>query len=176
MIANFYVEIANRLATAVPEFKVVTLQNDQVNAPGSHDDLPTPYALIEFSSIVWENETRGGQSGDAVIAITVAGSQIGDFNAGSLSQTPALESLFLLERVHRALQGWSGNGWSAFSRTSTEVDHRRTSVVAHTMVYNTRIVDTSTDPFVNGTMIIVYPNIIVHRDVDLAFPADASVD
>lgn len=174
MIADLYMALAERLATQVPALKRVTLHNDQIEDSGQHYEALHPSVTIEFTSIAWSDASRGVQTGDATISVIVASQQVGDYDHGAHSQVFALDSLRLLEDVHRALQGWSGACWGAFSRVSSEVDHRRDSVVAHVLSYRTQVTDATAD--ILNTMVLVRPAITVHRDVDLEFPPVADGD
>ncbi len=174
MLADFYKAIADRLATKVPRLNRVTLFNNQIEDAANQYELPTPCALVEFTSIAWSDQGRGIQNGEAVVSVIVASSHLGDFDHGAVGQDQAVSSLRLLDEVHLALQGWGGDQWTAFSRVSTEVDHRRNSVVAHTMSYKCSVVDDTADSYRRLTE--VHPTIVVQGDVDLLPPADASVD
>jgi hypothetical protein len=173
MIAAFYQSLAARIAE-VDKLRRVTLQNGQLLDPPNHYELPTPAALVEFTSVSWTDGSRGVQQGEATVSVTVASTHLGDFDHGAHGQTLALDSLRILDEVHAKLQGWSGTLWSPLSRVATEVDHSHGPVIAHTLVYRCQVVDATADT--QRPLIEARPVIVTEMDVDRMPPADASVD
>lgn len=174
MLSELYKALSQHLAEKVPKLKRVTLWNGQMNDPEKHYELVTPAVFIEFSSVVWDNALRGIQTGELVLSIMIASNHLGDFAAGSMSQDLAIGSLVMLEDIQLALQGFSGALWSPLQRLTTEVDHDRDSIIAHTMTYRCTVTDPSADELCKLTE--AFPQIVVHRDLDKIGPADASVD
>lgn len=111
--------------------------------------LPMPAVLFSFKTPDWGNTLSPVQHGETMIRVRVLFENYADSfqtaEGASINQDKALQFFEFNERVHMALQGFEGNGFTALNRASDDEDDDHNNVIVTDVYYSTLISDDSAD-------------------------------
>jgi hypothetical protein len=138
----------------IPNLKFVDKQMGQFNSPDLYHASPLPCILISFGRTTWNSDSRQQQSGDSIIRFYIYFENYADSFQGSLNQDKALQFFEFNEKVHQALQGLSGYGYTQLERVSDEDDQDHDMIIGTVFEYSTTITDDSADDARNHTTVL----------------------
>lgn len=142
MIKELYKALATHIG-AITEVKSVDLFRNQFQTWKDETVYQFPLVFLEFDCD-FQNRTQNTQQGTARIKVYVATKFMGDTRQGSDTQDTALECFDIAQSVHKSLQGFEGDFFSALSRTGLSQDENPNSIYVLTQDYACDFVDEST--------------------------------
>lgn len=153
MKKQLYIALSKRLLKEVPELKYVARYRGQPNDAEKARVFARPAVFVQFGRIDWRRELQGIQEGDCDLLLHVvydswsdsfrqkkAGS---DDGAAASSQEKDLAEFDVLEKIHQALEGWSGESWVGLTRVAEDLDTEVDHLVVELVSYRTRLRDAS---------------------------------
>ncbi len=129
----------------LPGLVWVDKQMGQFNHPELSQLVPLPAILIGFRKTAWDSESRRVQKGDSILTFWVYFENYADSFTGSMNQDKALQFFDFNEEVHKALQGYDGDLFTALDRMSDEDDEDQDMIIGTIFEYSTVIADSSAD-------------------------------
>ena len=102
-----------------------------------------PAVFISFATSQWQTSGGGVQKSQTVISIITAYENYADSFDGSENEDEALLFWEFNEAVHKALQGFKGDCFTALERIGDQEDEDHTNVIATRFTYATEITDDS---------------------------------
>jgi hypothetical protein len=130
---------------SLPGLVWVDKQMGQFNHPELAQLVPLPAILIGFRKTNWDSESRRVQKGDSIITFWVYFENYADSFTGSMNQDKALQFFDFNEEVHKALQGYDGDLFTALDRATDEDDEDQDMIIGTIFEYSTVIADSSAD-------------------------------
>jgi len=132
------------LLSAIPELKWIDYNDGQLDLPDESYPVLMPCALIDVTNIDWQGASRGAQTGEATITITVAFDIYEDVHSrvSPSHRAAALSRLAVLNTIHAALQGRSGANYRALHRTNSATERRNDGLKVIVLTYKTTVTDT----------------------------------
>jgi hypothetical protein len=130
-----------RINEQVPEIKMIDFEMGQLDALTNdlRPEVLFPCCLIDIDYIICEDGSDGKQLVTARTTLKLAFEQQlpTDSLAAEAKRSGALAVFDVLEKVHTALQGFSTELFSSFSRISMTPDRRFTGIRVIDVVYET---------------------------------------
>lgn len=135
---DVYLKTVARLKT-VSALKWIDMDDGQLEFFESRPPVAFPCALVEVEYPVCEDETDTMQMVTAIITIRLAFEPVGQTNANTptLIQTKGLSRYDTVNACFSALQGWSDDEVSGFSRKSQTVEKRDDNLKVIRQVWET---------------------------------------
>ena len=108
---ELFTGIQNRLAAEVPSLQYVDEDWGQLDMHGSMPPVRFPCALIDCSGITVSHTAGGVMLDDVTVAVRIADMRISNTShkAPMFQKEKAFALFDLMDRVTRALHGWTGN-------------------------------------------------------------------
>ena len=143
-----YKNILEHLQAKITDLRWIDLDIGQLDDPDNHYQLDYPCVLINFRTPTWRSIGGGVQMGNTMITLRIAMRVYQDMN----NHTPAdirnagINHLTLTKVIHKHLQGWDTEIFSALNRISSEQEQRDDGLLVVNAVYTTELMDNSASP------------------------------
>lgn len=181
-----YLEIVERLKSELQFDQVVTEENplplpnikwidkdkSQFENLDKEYPIPFPAILIGFMRGNYTTLSDKAQSGDIIIRIRVGYENYADSFDGSSTQENALQYFEFMEKVHIALQGFTGTNFTALDRVAEEEDLDHDMLIIQTFEYTTTLLDDSASK--KRKVQIVDPTVTITKQ--LSIPTQEETD
>lgn len=136
-----YNTILDRIKTQVPEIKMIDFEMGQIESL-INDQRPSvlfPCCLVDIDYLNCDDETDTTQQVEARVTLKFAFQQQNntDSLATSAKRNAGLLLFDTIEKAHTALQGYSTNEFSKFSRRAMTPDRRFVGIKIIDVVYET---------------------------------------
>lgn len=160
-----YIALEARLKDSDLGIKYIDLFNNQLQAEGGKDLLFYPCILIAYSA---EYESLSQNIQKALVkltfylAIDITG--VSSYQ-GSSNQTSALEVFDLKDKVHQALQGFSGDFFTPLIRVEEVQDTDYQNIQVFQLSYETEMTDISA--WAGRNLIDVEAGLEINKDLDI---------
>ncbi len=129
----------------LPSLKWVDKENAQFLKMEKGYPIPLPAITIRFVNTDWTTNGRNVQDGNAVIEFSIGYENYSDSFEGSVNQDDALKFYEFNEQVFAALQGFSGEGFTALQRINDGEDDDHDAMIVSKMSFTTLITDTGAE-------------------------------
>lgn len=140
-------QIQERLADKVPALKYIAQDWGQLDLYADFPPVKYPCALIDIENGVFTNAGHNVQEGQLSIVITI--SDLSNRISRTANKEMKERALFIfriMEDIHRALQGWSGDeDYAKLTRVAMNRQIREDGARLRTLVYSTTWWDQSAD-------------------------------
>lgn len=143
MRKRIFQAIAERVAKRVPEVRFIDLWNDNIAALGGGAVWPTPAVFVEFETIEWGQLGNAARAADVGVRLHIVTRAVLTNGHTDKRQDEALAYLDLIDRVNAAMQGLSGENFSAFMLTTSATNHEHAELIESVERYVTHARDTS---------------------------------
>lgn len=153
MRKEIYLAVIDRLKTIKEEngeetIKHFDLWNRNTDFIDQETPWPRPAIFIEFHPIKWSNMAGGIQTADISFSLHVVTDWKGGSEDGSIHQTETLQIFSLLDRINKALSGYSklyadNSGFRAIQRTGSNTNHNHEEILEHIETFNASVTDQS---------------------------------
>lgn len=139
---KIFKEIATHLETEVPELIYIDKERGQLE---KENELlvPKPAVLIAFLRFEWSDIGNGVKEGKGSIQIRTAIENYAESYSGSIDQDAAISFFELNEKIDNALEGFSGDNFSALAKIADEDDLDHSNTIVTVFEYETTIIDDS---------------------------------
>jgi len=143
VFATVYEQLADHLATRVPELGWIDLDQGQLEQEDESYSLPynLGICLISFSEVDWQDRGQGIQRGDALITFTLAIEVAADSYQHSTQRAAALLKLELLGKIHQALSHHGGLQFGALVRSSSQKEAAQPGLWIYSQTYKSQLTD-----------------------------------
>lgn len=153
MRKEIYLAVIDRLKTiqeadGSATIKHFDLWNQNIDFIEQEAPWQRPAVFIEFLPIRWANMAAGIQTADVAFSLHVVTDWTGGAEDGSLYQEDALSMFNLLDRINKALSGYSkqypdGGAFRAIQRTGSNTNHNHEEILESIETYNVNVTDLS---------------------------------
>lgn len=130
--------IADHLMQNVNGLKMVDKDKGQLDN-NSEFVIPLPAVFLSFGRFDYEDIGGGMKQGEGTIRFRVAYENYADSHTGSINQDQALAFFDFNEAVQEALEGFSGQDFSALTLVADEDDEDHKNIIITIMEYETTI-------------------------------------
>ncbi|MEJ5316771.1 hypothetical protein [Tenuifilum osseticum] len=141
---ELYNTVLARLTDRVPAIRMIDFDMGQLEALASdlRPAVAFPCCLIDMELSCEDNDLNG-QLVTARVILTLAFEQPlpTDSLSPAIKRNQALQLFDVIDQVHVAMQGYSTNMFSAFSRRSLSPDRRFAGIRVYSCVYETTFTD-----------------------------------
>lgn len=143
IIPVFYKAIMSRVIVKVPEIAFFEMYNGQPDQ--EEDEVPynKPAVFIEFEPMQWQTVGNKVQECDCSFRLHIETETLSETSnlESDKERNAGLEHLMIAERVFGAIQGFSGDGFGAISRTGFIPDNNHDNRLVTILPFKTRLVD-----------------------------------
>lgn len=139
-------DIQERLKATVTELKYIDEDWGQLDDYSPNFPVKWPCTLIDCFAANYENIARKGQMGLASIRLQIADIKLSNSsaNAPDAQKTKSKSFYLLMNKIYKALHGWSGHDtYSSLIRTREGRIRRNDGVRVHEMIFTIEIKDMS---------------------------------
>lgn len=136
---EFYLKIADRLAEAVPELRMIDLDKGQTDNPETRQGVDYPAALIDIEFPNCEDTGGRDQQCRTTITVRVVEQAITDETNHLTPRVWRERSLAILDTVQavvQALQGFDCGFSSNLSRTTQQAERRDDALKVYRIVFS----------------------------------------
>jgi len=127
----------------IPGVKHVDLWDNQVEMEEKNNSFPRPAVFIDPEEIDWTDSSQGAQTGELRISFHIVQETLAEFYAGSPDREKALKVFDLPNKVHNAMQRFSGLWFAPLSRVKSVRDKSVASQIIFITTYTSVITDNS---------------------------------
>jgi len=123
---QLYIDLSNRLKTAVPELKWIDQDFGQLERFDYRPDVAFPCALIDFIQATYSNLSMLAQVGEVSVNIRIGFAPFSQsYQAAPLDvKEKALAYYDIEQKVFEAVQGWNNDFTEPFIRVSATTEQR----------------------------------------------------
>lgn len=154
---DLYLDVRQRILDKVPEVKHVLLFNNQFDRDTEEEAFTYPCVFIEFLQLIHSGVASNQQKSDIQIRLHVGYESL---------KTEDLGLLDLVQSVHLAVQGFSGQLFSGLQRIEERQDIDHDNVQVWQIDYETNLTDCVTDPKANLKSFTI-ANLEIDKDLDI---------
>ena len=129
--------ICNRLKNEVSALRWIDIDTGQLDIMNQRPPVAFPACLVDISYPQCDDAGGGIQVVTANVTLRVVFDITGSTNAASPVRETTLGFLDVIEEVHEALQGWSDEALSAFSRINAQPEKRKDGLKVYRITYQT---------------------------------------
>ena len=152
-----YDAISAQIKAEVAAIKAVQLWNNQVDNEKEEEARIHPSAYIEFSSIVWDELTKGSSEGQIVVTIKTVIERL---------QTDDRTFLTIVDDVYKALQLFQGVQFTPLKRIAERQDTDHDNVIVWESDFSTLLVDCTADTDQDKPTVTATLDLDVELDID----------
>jgi hypothetical protein len=162
---TIYPQIANKLRGEVPGLQTVDYDKGQLALPEKYFSLNFPAVLISVESVKWNDGGKNTQTGDVVVAVTVAiNPVVQNTQASAPDIWKYITQMQVINDAYTKLKGYKGgdeipgldenneevivqgSSFTALTRTTTQRMKRYDQIQAFTHVFTCQLKDNSAQP------------------------------
>jgi len=136
-------QIFARLEAEAESLNWIDIDTGQLDLLNQRPPVAFPACLVDISYPQCEEVGGDAQIVTANVALRLAFDFTGATNLHSPVRETSLAFLEVLEQVHEALQGWSSDALSIFSRLSAAPERRRDGLKVYRVLYQTTFQETT---------------------------------
>ncbi len=136
-------QIFARLEAEAESLNWIDIDTGQLDLLNQRPPVAFPACLVDISYPQCEEVGGGAQIVTANVALRLAFDFTGATNLHSPVRETSLAFLEVIEQVHEALQGWSSDALSIFSRLSAAPERRRDGLKVYRLLYQTTFQETT---------------------------------
>jgi hypothetical protein len=134
-----YNDLLSHLGAQVPELVWIDYDQGQIDFPTDSYPIDFPAVLIDFENVEWEDVGQNVQGGTVTISFRCAFRLYHDISIHTPeeSRNQGLQKLQLLNKIHKALQGFGGEHYNMLSRVRQFTEKREDGLKVIVMQYET---------------------------------------
>ena len=117
---NIFIDIQNRLTSAVPEIQWIDIDEGQFDAFGENAPVDYPCVLVGFPSADFSNAGRRTQTAEVNITVKVAFKLWESFSTKVPNRAVTFEHFAILKKVMTALHAMGGENYNGLVRVRFE--------------------------------------------------------
>jgi hypothetical protein len=144
MNKDVFLAIANRIAAVVPSLKWIDWDSGQLDFVNNNERpaIAFPACLIELEYPLCEEIGGGEQIVTCNVTLRLVFYPKGETSHVSPVRESSLTVFNTLTAVHSALQGWSSEALSIFSRLNSKSERRKDGLKVYRVIYQTAFTET----------------------------------
>ena len=153
-------DIATTLKAAMPSIRDVTWWNNQLSNQSEENPIALPAVYVAID-IDWSAEAAGRQRGDATVTLHVVGESFENAYHQSVDYAGATENVNRVNDTYKAIQGLTGDNYTALERRRTVLDNNADHMIDHQLQFTCVITDDQLD--FNNTYQKITPDLLSGR-------------
>ena len=142
MNKEIFLSICDRLTSQVPALRWVDWDSGQLDIQSERPPVAFPACLVEIEYPQCEEIGAEMQLVTCNVTLRLAFWPQGETSSVSPVREAALAAFDTIGQVHAALQGWSTEALSIFSRLSAKAERRKDGLKVYRVVYQTTFTET----------------------------------
>lgn len=143
MRERIYLAIIERLKAHKVGIKHFSLWNNNLTYLTKAKGFNPPALFIEFEPIYWKQLQNRSREAPLRVRLHIITKCLGTPEDGSKYQKKALEHLSLIDRVNKALTGFSGDYFNSFMLVESITDHDHEEILHNEEIFTTHVRDVS---------------------------------